>query len=368
MKRLFSLLLLPLLLLSGVVSALGREQPAGTRTPIAPAGDTCPDTRGPNLLVNPSFEGQYSAYIPSNGHPDCPAGICNTAQMAPDWVPWWRSHNPADPDWIIRMPEWKPADPQFTNPPRVRTGEAAQQYFTFFSTHEAGFYQQVAVTAGESYCFSIWGHSWSADDDDDAYSGPDDGILLQKIGIDPTGGTDWQSANIVWSEARTQYDEYGLFEVVAEAQANTITVYVYSQPAFAVKHNDVYWDDAALQATTPAVTIGPPGGYAYVVDMDLPHVITDTFTIDYPGDPPPLWMVTLDPAGTLTPTLSTPGGAAGDSLTFTIVTAPYSLGYYTTTLLITTNPPIAPEPFTVPIRLYIFQEVHDSYLPALYRE
>lgn len=232
-------LLLALLLLTGVLTVL--------------AGGNG------NLVENESFEGQYSAYIPPNGHPDCPAGICITAQMAPNWTPWWRSHDPNDPDWIIRMPEYKPADPIFNDPPRVRTGQAAQQLFTFFSTHEAGFLQKVPVFPGFTYQFQIWGHSWSAQDDDDAYSGPQDGKLYQKVGLDPTGGDDWQSNNIIWSGERMQYDTYGLFEISATAQAPTMTVYVYSRPNFAVKHNDVYWDDAKLVLVGEFSSIYIPG-------------------------------------------------------------------------------------------------------------
>lgn len=220
-------------------------------TAVLVGGDT-------NLVDNPSFEGQYSAYIPPNGHPDCPAGICATAQMAPNWIPWWRSHDPSDPDYIIRMPEYKPASPIFNDPVRVRSGQAAQQYFTFFSTHEAGFLQQSAVIPGVTYRFQVWGHSWSAQDDDDAYSGPEDGLLIQKVGIDPTGGDDWQSANIIWGAERLQYDIYGLFEIAATAQAPTMTLFVYSQPAFPVKHNDVYWDDATLFVVNQGTTPPPP--------------------------------------------------------------------------------------------------------------
>ena len=128
------------------------ERPAPL-TDINNAGQGC--SAGTNLLANPSFEGQYSSFMPPNGHPDCPAGICTTAQMAPNWSPWWLSHNPSDPGHIIRMPEYKPASSIFTNPPRVRTGDSAQQFFTFFSTHRAGLMQQVPVTADKVTDFAL---------------------------------------------------------------------------------------------------------------------------------------------------------------------------------------------------------------------
>jgi hypothetical protein len=301
----------------------------------------------PNMANNPSFEGQYSPYIPPNGHPDCPSGICITAQMAPNWTPWWRSHNPNDPEYIIRMPEYKPADPIFNNPSRVRSGQAAQQYFTFFSTHEAGFYQQVSVEPGKNYIFRIWGHAWSAQDDDDAYSGPQDGDLNQKVGIDPTGGTDWQSSNIVWSAERMQYDTYGRFEVSASAQSPTMTVYVYSRPSYAVKHNDVYWDDAQL------------------IPLDVPQIEDYVVYINWLGGPNTEWYATLDPSGTVTPILSSDNGMDGDPLIVTLDSNGFSTGTYTTMLTLTADPAVPESPVSIPVTLIVAEEISTNYIPMV---
>lgn len=322
------------------------------------------ECQGANLLLNPSFEGQYSAYIPPNGHPDCPAGICNTAQMAPNWTPWWLSHDPDDPPYIIRMPEYKPADPIFTDPVRVRTGEAAQQYFTFFSNHKAGFYQQAAVAPGALLCFSIWGHSWSAQDDDDAYSGPEDGHLVQKIGIDPTGGTEWQSTNIIWGSEREQYDQYGLFEIQAVAQSPIVTVFVYSYPEFPVKHNDVYWDDAFLSV----VELRVPASLAVIADVDLPGVFTQPMPIELTGFAGLSWAASLEPGGTLTPTLSAWSGPAGESPTVTIDSTGLVTGTYTATLMIVSEPVVPGSPATVAITLRVVPEVAYAYLPIVTKD
>lgn len=241
MKRLFWLSFI----LLGVITAVQSASTAVGQVQME-ASNNCPGT---NLLINPSFEGVFSAYNPPGGHPSCPWGPCMTAQVAAGWTPWWRIHNENDPEYIMRMPEFKPAEAYFTNPDRVRSGERAQQYFTFYSTHEAGLLQQATAVVGERYCLSVWGHSWSAQDSDDAWSGPEQGELHQKVGIDPTGGTDWLSPHIVWSDpglGRIQSDLYGEFVTTAVAQNNIITIFLYSQPRWAVKHNDVYWDDARL--------------------------------------------------------------------------------------------------------------------------
>ena len=328
-----------------------------------PAANGCAAADVANLVENPSFEGTYSAYVPPDGHPDCDLGVCQTAQMAPGWTPWWRSHDPADPGHIIRMPEYKPASPVFTDPVRVRSGDAAQQYFTFFSTHEAGFYQQVTVTAGFEYCFSIWGHSWSAQDDDDAYSGPEDGLLMQKVGIDPTGGTDWQSPDITWTEPITQYDVYGQFAVTATAQGPIITVFVYSQPSYAVKHNDVYWDDAFVPASM-AVSVD---SMTMLGAVNEPTTTTRTIQItsDLVSGTPVTWSVTLSSTGTFTPTLGASSGLVGDPLTVTVDSSDYLTGTYTATLVITTTPALNGSPSMIPMTLIVAPEIYDANIPAI---
>ena len=186
----------------------------------------------PNLLNNPSFEGHYSDFVPNPPIPDCPWGVCFSAQMAPGWTPYWQSHNDAvDEGWEMLMPEYKAATADFTNPPRVRSGQFAQQLFTFYATHRAGIYQQVYnVTPGQTYCLSVWGHSWSSHDDGTFTDPANHGFLNQRIGIDPYGGNAWSSSNIVWTPPVTQYDEYGLFKLEVEAQSNTLTVFFNSQP------------------------------------------------------------------------------------------------------------------------------------------
>ncbi|MEM9776908.1 MAG: hypothetical protein AAF902_20185, partial [Chloroflexota bacterium] len=248
--------------------------------------DVCRQEPGPNLLQNPSFEGQYTSYVPAEPLPDCPAGICTTAQMPSDWTPYWRSQKEFEnPDPVrFRQPEYKPAcigTEPCPFPNRLRDGSEALQYFTFFSTHEGGAMQTVSVEQGQTYCFSSWGHSWSAQDDGDAISGPDDGELFQKVGIDPTGGTDFRSSSIIWSDQETdpwgriQYDEYGLFTISAVAEAGEITVFVYSQPRHPTKHNNVYWDDAYLSLVDPIFT----STITSTADINVLTTVTDTASV-----------------------------------------------------------------------------------------
>ena len=149
----------------------------------------------------------------------------------------------------------------------VRSGGFAQQYFTFFGGHYAGIYQQVTnLTPGQTYQFSIYAQVWSSTGDNVISENPANPRL--QIGIDPFGhtnaGFNYPPSTIIWSNEATMgdvIDEFGFMSVAAVAENSTITVYVRTSPDFAVKHNDIYLDDASLMAigspppaTTPTST------------------------------------------------------------------------------------------------------------------
>lgn len=220
------------------------------------SGDTAA-AQGNNLLVNPGFEGQYSAYAPETPQEasDCPLGICNTAQVPHGWKPWWVKERPTDVN-----PEYKPAE--FSN--RVRSGSRAAQYFSFWSTHKAGLRQTVTVPENATVTFTIWGLAWMTESDDNSAS---DGSATpnMRIGIDPTGGTNPYSPAVVWSGFQQAKDVYSLFSVEAQAQGTRVTVFTFSapdvnpnSPEYGFKHNDIYWDDASLTAGGAAPPPPPP--------------------------------------------------------------------------------------------------------------
>ncbi|MGB3717831.1 MAG: hypothetical protein WA996_25725 [Candidatus Promineifilaceae bacterium] len=321
-----------------------------------------PRSPNQNLLANPSFEGSYSSYIPPFGNPDCPSGICQTAQMATGWTPYWKSHNPADDPWIFRMPEYKPAELNIPPPPRVRSGERAQQYFTFYSTHIAGIYQQVTVEPGRQYCFTVWGHSWSSTDDNSQTS---DSPLIQKIGIDPFGGTSWESGDIIWGRPTEQYNEYGLFYVCSVAQTNHLTVFTFSEPVWAAKHNDVYWDDAELMLYEAEMMIPQIDGISFLADVNDPELVTRDLVIDIPNDPWVSWTARIESGGTIVPTLSATGGTAGDDLMITVDSNGLPVGFYSAEITITSTPWLAGSPATIPLTLVIAAEIHFNGLAFL---
>lgn len=363
---LFGLTLTITLLLKSPSAALA------SATPLLP--ETVAETAvctGENLIVNPSFEGSYPVYVmAAPGHPDCqtwfpdqPNQYCERVKLADNWHPYWLN-TPRTEGWMNIQPEYVPSLPH-EQPPRVRSGDKSQHYFSFWSTHEGGLMQQVSALENGRYCFSSWGHAWSSRETLSGWlSDPNDhGQLYQRVGIDPTGGTDWQSPTVIWGDMRMQYDEFGLFSVEAVAEADVITVFLWSKANIPVKHNDVYWDDATLTLQHAASVA--PGELTALLDVDLPTAVTHTIAISL--TPGLTWTAALDPSGTLPTSLSQTNGTTSADLQLTFNSSGLPAGTYTTTLTVTTTPAAPGSPFTLPVTLYVVPDLHETLLPLVIR-
>jgi LysM repeat protein len=154
-------------------------------------------------------------------------------------VPW---HNPEFRDTA--------GGPQETGPERKIEGDNSQKYFTYYTIHEAGLYQQVGgVNPGDKLRFSVWMEAWSNAANDPFRSAGQQTMGMQ-AGIDPTGGNDPWSPNIVWSPVQESYDKFSQFVVEAVAKNNVVSVWTRSRPVYALQHNDVYVDEASLHVVT----------------------------------------------------------------------------------------------------------------------
>jgi hypothetical protein len=113
------------------------------------------------------------------------------------------------------------------------------------------------VPAGAVVTLSAWGQAWSSDKDDSKVS--NNGVYELSVGIDPTGGTDFNSSNIVWSPRNGTLDQWVELKVQAKAQAGQVTIYLRGDAAYRLKHNDAYFDDVCLTyvAPTPRPTARP---------------------------------------------------------------------------------------------------------------
>ncbi|MCZ7547266.1 MAG: LysM peptidoglycan-binding domain-containing protein [Anaerolineae bacterium] len=209
-----------------------------------------------NLLVNGSMEGGYS---PQDGIPQI--------QMPNGWRAWWTEGGGAD--WANLRPEWSTSSASSGYGERVVAGDRAMRYFKGWGTFTAGAYQTVGgITPGTNLEFSAYGQSWSClewaacNEPRDAQGLPprvwstnNPGNVHMKIGIDPTGGTDPFSPNVVWSGVADALDNYLQFRVSATAQADRVTVFLYASQDTPAENQDAYWDEAVLR-------VGGAGGAA----------------------------------------------------------------------------------------------------------
>ena len=282
LKRIVAVLILTAAFLTVLpLSALALSGQADTPPP--------PQTLGPNLLTNPGLEGHYNQQCSRRGDPPWVTVACDptnydfvnlnlwaTAQVPDGWHAWWRvpNDNQRDPNYFNTNPNYcdftkkeTPSDcvpwhnpefrdtaggPQDTGPERKMEGENSQKYFTYYTIHEAGLYQQVGgVKPGDLLRFSAYMEAWSNQANDPFHSVGQQSMGMQ-VGIDPTGGNNPWSSNIVWSPVQESFDKFSQFVVEAVAKNNVVSVWTRSHPVFAIQHNDVYVDGASLNVVTSA--------------------------------------------------------------------------------------------------------------------
>ena len=154
----------------------------------------------------------------------------------------------------------------------------AQEIFSAWLPYTAGIYQQVGVTPGDGYVAAIgWAPYASYDDQGSRNSGL---FIGRKVGIDPLGGTDPTSLDILWSPE--VWEELGgvfpELEVSAVAQNPVITVFMRAHNPQSHGNDKVWFDAVTLMpdpnqpASTP--TPEPPSP----TPTPLPPTATETPT------------------------------------------------------------------------------------------
>lgn len=246
--------------------------------PVVVAAPNEQDEPPTNLLVNGGMDGPYVKQCSAVGGVHWVPVFCGdpidfgrvrlweTVQVPLGWAGWWLAPNedPTDPEFYNTFPNdcyldappgcvaWH--NPEFrdtaggpqTPPIRRVAGDNSLKYFTFWSIHEAGVYQAVGgITPGQRLRFNIHVQAWSNNDNDPSFSFGQPTMHL-RVGIDPYGGLNPYSGNVIWSNEREAFDHWELFSVEAVAQATRVTVFTYSRPIYGLQHNDVYLDEASL--------------------------------------------------------------------------------------------------------------------------
>lgn len=282
-----------------------------------------------NRLINGGLDGSYHPQCTRIGGNSWDVVLCDPAhidssttilwgnvQVPGGWSAWWRSPNAdqTDPNYFNSYPAYCPdksttppncvpwhapdfrdtaTDPQGRGPDRRVGGDNSQKLSSFSAVYAAGLFQTVSgLTPGTVLRFSVNLEAWSSSDNDPSISSGQASMNL-RVGIDPTGGTNPNSADIVWSAEQDSFDRFSVFSIESTALADHVTVFTYARPVLAVQHNDVYIDAASLielnAALTPTVSSTDTGPTA---------TPTETATAGPTRTPIP----TATPRSTITPT------------------------------------------------------------------
>ncbi|MBN1921095.1 MAG: DUF11 domain-containing protein [Anaerolineae bacterium] len=243
---------------SGTLRTVVAVVPAGAYDPN-PANNQAEDMNPvlpliTNALLNPGFEGitqpGWYTYDTYNG------SEWDNIMTPEGWVTWWEE-TMNEVGLQRGRPEVMPIlfEGYFVTPvPRVRSGHWALKFFTFWRPHRGGLYQTVEnLPAGSHATLSAYAHAWSCNQDDTGAlsCGEDPYQFGFRVGIDPTGGSNPWSSDVIWSDMAYIYDVYDLVGPVAATvgQEGRITVFLLSEAKWGNKHEDAYWDDVSLIIT-----------------------------------------------------------------------------------------------------------------------
>ncbi|MEM8856989.1 MAG: hypothetical protein AAGD96_01625 [Chloroflexota bacterium] len=225
-----------------------------------------------NLLLNGDFE---EGYRQVDGF--------ETAWVAVGWEPFAITTDldiPNNPNGS--PPVYLASDSSSATTNRSLTGSRSQMWRTNYSAAFAGVYQRVPIPEESTVRLSAWTFGWSSTGEDPSIS-QNAAWMRQRIGIDPTGGTDPTSEDIIWSPAAQYIDTWGELSVEVKSQAEYVTVFLSAYPNFVLPNNEIHYDSARLRVVayelpTPAPDYGVAGdevpGAAPTIDPLLIGLVT----------------------------------------------------------------------------------------------
>jgi hypothetical protein len=230
-------------------------------------------------------------------------------------------------------------------------------------TFTAGILTQVeGVQPGGTYVAS-WG--WGGPNDPDSFG--------RKLGIDPTGGTDPLSPNVVWGPLHYGPGRFLNYpgphspdnpnvSVAAAAQSSTVTVFVWVEHPRSTGDNFIFIDQVGLRLdpnAAPAPTPAPPTAVPAVVASaatvaPLRATTASTATPTPTSTATDLPTATPSPTPTNTPTpTATPTGTSSPTATSSPTLTP------------TASPTLAPRPTATPQPIHVELSRASQREPAL---
>ncbi|MGH7645990.1 MAG: PKD domain-containing protein [Gemmatimonadales bacterium] len=138
---------------------------------------------------------------------------------------------------------------------QVHGGEHAQAVFApqpSTADQYAGVYQRVAVEPGGRYTIRAWNRT--------SFPGQNPWDQIARLGIDLTGGTDFQAGSVEWREFDSAKDAWHRLEMAVTATGRSLTVFLQAWRKWASGGGSTAWFDAA--EVVPADAPPPPGNGA----------------------------------------------------------------------------------------------------------
>jgi len=199
---------------------------------------------GNNLLQDPGFEDTNMKVVAQSTE----EGVTFSVNAA--WEGWY-TETPRNAEWQNQIPFGTGRNNAGFG--FVRSGNRSMEISRGFSTFTAALYQTVTVPAGANVQGSAWAVvNISGDNSENANS-------TVRVGIDPTGGSNPLSSNVVWSNTVVNpFASNGFRQMSVNATANgtRVTLFLWSTQTVPTEGNGVYWDDASLRTGGPG---GPSG-------------------------------------------------------------------------------------------------------------
>jgi hypothetical protein len=190
--------------------------------------------------------------------------------------------------------------PSFDPDPDTVWGAPSLRIRIFDEAFKAGIYTQVPVTPGAGYRASV---AWGAPNTPDTFG--------RQLGIDPTGGTDPNSPNIIWGPMHwgparmLNYPPPDVnIDVLARAAGDVMTVFFLVDHIANVGDNLIFIDAIALypDENAPAIEIPPTDTPQPPTDTPAPVVVAAALPTDTPLPPTETASPTPTPTPTDTPT------------------------------------------------------------------
>jgi hypothetical protein len=229
-----------------------------------------------NLLINPDFENGSAAY-PGHANIQVPTGW-NIKWYTNQYMFNAVAYNFRQPE--VKLDdntEWPFCDGCASNiPARIHAGRYAVDAFASFGGMDVSLYQQAGnIPIGAVVTGSAWLQAWTSGcnpfppnfppqdavsllgiNENDGTCGPEIWPIETNhmiVGIDPFGGINPRSANVIWNWNVADpkwwgpYDVYSsTLPVVVTAQAFTVTLFLRGITVAPIKFDDVYFDSASL--------------------------------------------------------------------------------------------------------------------------